>query len=827
MAHGFLSYQDTRGEVDYLGMVGRALKDRLKKRGKKGKKGSGNVELEQDGDSVEPIDTSEEKPFKPFFNYGEIRKEKGGAITMLGNSGLSKAVGVGTSPTLPEGAKAVNPEVLGGALTRISRKPGIDAGSEIYDTTATRIDDPAGSLQGIGELIVRSNNNIVEAISGLQRVTVRVLDSIETQTEVQKALAMAQAAQQEQLAARQTALLEASQFKDQTKGNQFLDIEPPGSNTKKGGGILDFFGGGLDLMGGRYMRRGPNVPRQVGARRRLGRQAFGRLGRRAATRAATRTAGKGLLKMGLKKLPFGLGLLAALPFAAQRAMAGDMGGAGLELASGGASIIPGLGTAASLGIDAALMGKDMGLMPMAGGGILTKPTPILAGEAGKEGYFPLEGKRGKDTFVMMGEGILEAQKRNKRDYARLQALGLEEYSKKAEQSGGFNLFNPLTWGQRNENQDDPWRRVDSSGRTIPSTSGPSPYTGSTAASDFSAVLPSGNPVFNSGFGQRDIGYGSKDHRGIDIGVDRGTPVLSMEKGKVSHIIDDFDFGSAVVVTSESGAATLYGHVDPTVKVGDEVNKGDKVATVKYWPGTGNMPADNTHLHLERHPNGYAGRSSAVDPNDFVRSASAATNEGLNNPVVESPTESSSDEPAAAAPGVGPGSGKDPGDINPDWTSRVTGGAGIPEGPAHKIRLSNGMFAYRTRRVYDGKPYKGWKIQTGGLFPMDFETRGRNEEQLREILEEGIRKERERRGLNLRSSAAAVKPGAYADAGSTINTKSFETAAATTMQPVINNNYFTGEGGQEKTFNGGTVAFGVSSDNMGTAAFADLSIRSLS
>jgi len=825
MAHGFLSYQDTRGEVDYLGMVGRALKDRLKKRGKKGKKGSGNVELEKDGDSVEPIDTSEEKPFKPFFNYGEIRKEKGGAITMLGNSGLSKAVGVGTSPALPEGAKAVNPEVLGGALTRISRKPGIDAGSEIYDTTATRIDDPAGSLQGIGELIVRSNNNIVEAISGLQRVTVRVLDSIETQTEVQKALAMAQAAQQEQLAARQTALLEASQFKDQTKGNQFLDIESPGSNTKKGGGILDFFGGGLDLMGGRYMRRGVGVPRQIGARRRLAGRALGRAGTKAGTKSAAKIGAKALGKGLLKKIPL-LGLGAGALFAAERAMAGDWGGAGLELASGGASMIPGLGTAASVGIDAALAGRDMGLTPFADGGIITQPTASLMGEKGNEGVFPLEGRRGKETFVKFGEGILEAQKRNKKEYARLQALGLEEYSKKAEQGGGFNLFNPLTWGQRNENQDDPWARVDASGRVIPSTPGSSPYTGSTAASDFSAVLPSGNPVFNSGFGQRDIGYGSKDHRGIDIGVDRGTPVLSMEKGKVSHVIDDFDFGSAVVVTSESGAATLYGHVDPTVKVGDEVNKGDKVATVKYWPGSGNMPADNTHLHLERHPNGYAGRSSAVDPNDFVRSASAATNEGLNNPVVEPPTESSSGEPAAA-PGVGPGSGKDPGDINPDWTSRVTGGAGIPEGPSHKIRLSNGMFAYRTRRVYDGKPYKGWKIQTGGLLPMDFETRGKNEEQLREILEEGIRKERERKGLNLRSSAAAVKPGAYADAGSTINTKSFETAAASTMQPVINNNYFTGEGGQEKTFNGGTVAFGASSDNMGTSAFADLSIRSMS
>lgn len=157
------------------------------------------------------------------------------------------------------------------------------------------------------------------------------------------------------------------------------------------------------------------------------------------------------------------------------------------------------------------------------------------------------------------------------------------------------------------------------------TPGAQPFTGQTSASDFSAVLPQGDPAFTSAFGNRDLGYGSTDHRGIDIGVDRGSPVTSMEKGTVSHIIPDFMHGSAVVVTSDDGNATLYGHVDPTVAQGDQVNKGDKIATVKYWPGTGNMAADNTHLHLERHPGGYGGRSSAVDPLQFTKGASRARN----------------------------------------------------------------------------------------------------------------------------------------------------------------------------------------------------------
>ena len=166
------------------------------------------------------------------------------------------------------------------------------------------------------------------------------------------------------------------------------------------------------------------------------------------------------------------------------------------------------------------------------------------------------------------------------------------------------------------------------GRMPGVTPGAQPFTGQTTASDFSAVLPQGRPQFNSGFGNRDLGYGSRDHRGIDIGVDRGSPVTSMEKGTVTSIIPNFMHGSAVVVTSPSGAATLYGHVDPTVAQGDEVNKGDKIATVKYWPGTGNMAADNTHLHLERHPNGYNGRSSAVDPLQFTKGASKARNAEL-------------------------------------------------------------------------------------------------------------------------------------------------------------------------------------------------------
>ena len=169
------------------------------------------------------------------------------------------------------------------------------------------------------------------------------------------------------------------------------------------------------------------------------------------------------------------------------------------------------------------------------------------------------------------------------------------------------------------------------------------FTGKTEDTDYSAVLPQGRPVLTSKFGPRNLSYGSNDHKGIDIGVDRGSPVTAMEDGTVTSIIPDFMHGSAVVVTSDAGDATLYGHVDPAVEKGQEVSKGETIAKVKYWPGTGDMAADNTHLHLERHPGGYDGLSSAVDPLEFTKNSSKTLNQSKN---ITSPKDNTSNNVGA-------------------------------------------------------------------------------------------------------------------------------------------------------------------------------------
>lgn len=81
--------------------------------------------------------------------------------------------------------------------------------------------------------------------------------------------------------------------------------------------------------------------------------------------AATKTIGKSALKSGIKKIPI-IGALAGIGFGINRAMSGDWVGAAGEVASGVASIIPGAGTAASLGIDAGLLARDMAMADKTG-----------------------------------------------------------------------------------------------------------------------------------------------------------------------------------------------------------------------------------------------------------------------------------------------------------------------------------------------------------------------------------------------------------------------------------------------------------------------------
>jgi len=154
-------------------------------------------------------------------------------------------------------------------------------------------------------------------------------------------------------------------------------------------------------------------------------------------RSMVKTFGAAGTRSILKKIPIIAGIAGTI-FAVQRALEGDFLGAGLELTSGilGATGIGGIGP--GLAIDGFLLARDFGVVPMAKGGLLTGKRPVnaLMGEAGPEIVAPLN----DDTFIKFGEGILEAQKQNKTDYANIQAAGLKKYY---ESMGGWKRFKGL------------------------------------------------------------------------------------------------------------------------------------------------------------------------------------------------------------------------------------------------------------------------------------------------------------------------------------------------------------------------------------------------
>ena len=80
---------------------------------------------------------------------------------------------------------------------------------------------------------------------------------------------------------------------------------------------------------------------------------------KAASKIAAKQVAKAAAKSAAKKLPFGLGLIPALAFAVSEVMQGDFTGAAMEIASGTAAILPGPGTLASVGIDAAILARDL------------------------------------------------------------------------------------------------------------------------------------------------------------------------------------------------------------------------------------------------------------------------------------------------------------------------------------------------------------------------------------------------------------------------------------------------------------------------------------
>lgn len=573
MAHGFLQATDLRTERNYLGNIASAIGNRIGKASDMARRErayaesiaeKNNTSLSEAGIgrghffqralgstfggdaiartrgrfakdatmSIDPTGSQASRFRGGFVDRGRYDysdeifsspAERGGALATIFSSGPSVA-----QRLLEAGPTAINPEVLGGEIAKYQGSPTTNAAGFTVDTQATEIKDIAGILNQIGQMIVRTNNNTVQAIDNVQRVNVRVVESVQALGQLQASIASDMIREQrtlasraegkaDQIASRQLAASEKANMAQQRVSAGTLDPEGSGMEGPQGGGILgNMFGAlgnvldtGLNLLGGRRGGR-----RGLGRMSRAGRQAQRRQGfstaadgdvgtrgmnfrntgmsgnalSRARIRAGTagpdvlgtahnditkryaqrygekaalkRFGAEGLEAAGmsltrgarvmrflspvLKRVPivgglldFGISLALGEPVgrAAAKAIGATLG-AGL----GSFVPIPGVGTILG-GIAGDLVGgaiydalaggsggtETAGPTPFAAGGIITQPTNALMGEAGAEGVFPLEGAKGRKTFLQFGEGILEAQKNNKKLSAEIQARGLAEY----------------------------------------------------------------------------------------------------------------------------------------------------------------------------------------------------------------------------------------------------------------------------------------------------------------------------------------------------------------------------------------------------------------
>ena len=109
------------------------------------------------------------------------------------------------------------------------------------------------------------------------------------------------------------------------------------------------------------------------------------------------------------------------------------------------------------------------------------------------------------------------------------------------------------------------------------------------------------PFISSNYGWRihPISGQIELHRGIDIALPAGTPILAAHNGVVTFAGEMDGYGNVVFIVGADGIETRYAHCDTVlVTVGQEVSAGDQIATV------GNTGVSTgAHLHFEILRNG--------------------------------------------------------------------------------------------------------------------------------------------------------------------------------------------------------------------------------
>jgi murein DD-endopeptidase MepM/ murein hydrolase activator NlpD len=107
----------------------------------------------------------------------------------------------------------------------------------------------------------------------------------------------------------------------------------------------------------------------------------------------------------------------------------------------------------------------------------------------------------------------------------------------------------------------------------------------------------GRPLDNSYDDPRD--GGSRRHHAIDIMAPRGTPVLSVQDGRIVRLSRNSKGGITIYATdTEERFVFYYAHLDryhPGIREGLPLLRGD---TIGYVGTTGNAPESVPHLHFQ-------------------------------------------------------------------------------------------------------------------------------------------------------------------------------------------------------------------------------------
>jgi murein DD-endopeptidase MepM/ murein hydrolase activator NlpD len=126
-----------------------------------------------------------------------------------------------------------------------------------------------------------------------------------------------------------------------------------------------------------------------------------------------------------------------------------------------------------------------------------------------------------------------------------------------------------------------------------------------------AARPSIWPVrgsLNSDYGYRTMGRYREHHKGVDIGVPYGTPIVAPADGTVSFVGYESGYGLMVVIEHRHGVSTAYAHLKSAeVEEGQEVKRGTRIAHSGMSGRT-----TGSHLHYEVRLNG-----ASVDPMNYM------------------------------------------------------------------------------------------------------------------------------------------------------------------------------------------------------------------